>query len=473
METSSVIESDKAKQRIVITSLFAAIFIVTIKFFAAYFSGSLAILSELFHSSIGLVACVATLFSIKYSVKQPNTEHNYGHDKIESLSALFQVLILIFICVYLIYESVVRIINPVQVRLNVWIFSSIIICVAIDFSLSRALSRMAKKTETKVLESDSLHFSADILSSIVVIISMIFTYFRIPPIYKNHPLADPLSAMLVSLIIIFTNFRFTKRTFDSLIDRIPKEIKIEVENIIKNSSGVISIKSLRLRGSVDKLFVDSTVEVSRTKMAFEIRDLTDSLEKKISEKYPNSDVIIHAEPIATKDESINDRIRFIVNSEGYHCHDIMSRKINDKIFCEIHVGIANTNDLETVHNQIDLLKSKINNEIPLIDSLNIFIDEPDNQYFESNYITDESNDIKNKVTSILKSEKSILRFHDMNIHQTKDGINLSLNCEFDKNTPLNVVQKEVTFLESRIYLILKESYKRLNNVIIHTEPIGH
>ncbi len=473
MEINSTAEHNKIKNRVAVASLFAAIFIVLVKLAASVLSGSLAVLSELFHSSIDLVACVATLISIKYSARPPDEDHNYGHQKIESLSALFQVLILIIMCVYLIYEAISRIINPVPVDISIFTFAAILICIGVDFSRSRALSKIAKETGSQALEADSLHFSSDILSSVVVLISMLFTYFRLPPVYNGHPLADPVSAILVSFVIIFTTFRLTQRAFDSLMDRIPRNIRLRVEEIIKSDSNVVSIKSLRLRGSAHKLFVDSTIEVPRTKMLYEVHDLTDALEKKISDEFENSDVIIHTEPVETSDETINDKIRLIVNKEGYKCHDIMSNKIQDKIISELHVEVDNTNDFDTAHKQMDVLESAIKKNIPVIDEVKIHIDEPSSLYLESDDITDSSADITNRVVNILNSERTILHFHDLKIFQNNSGIRVSVNCEFDKDTPLNVVHDEVTTLESRIYLNLKESYKQLNNVIIHSEPVGH
>jgi cation diffusion facilitator family transporter len=473
MEPQTFAEHNKLKQRMAYTSLFAAIFIVSIKFLAAYLSGSLAVLSELFHSSIDLIACIATLISIKYSAVPPDEDHNYGHHKIESLSALFQVLILVIMCVYLIYEAINRIINPPPVDINIFTFSAIFICIFVDFSRSRALLRVARKTGSQALEADSLHFSSDIMSSIVVLVSMVFTYFNIPPIYKGHPLADPVSAIIVSFVIIFTTFRLTKKAFDALMDKIPHPIRQNVERIIKGNKDVVSIKSLRLRGNADNLFVDCTIEVPRTKMIYEVHDLTDSLEKKISDEYENADVIIHTEPVETGDESINDKIRMIVNREGYKCHDISSSKIGDRIESEIHVEIENTNDLGTAHEEMDRLEDTIKKNIPVIDSVRIHIDEPSGLYIDSEDITDTSADIKNQIESILRNERTILHFHDIKIYKNDKGVRVSMNCEFDKSTPLDIVHDEVTMLESKIYLSLKEKYKNLNNVIIHSEPIGH
>ena len=133
----NIIDRNNAKKiRVANISLMAALFIVLLKALASYISGSIGVLSELFHSSTDLIATFATILSIRYSTKPPDKDHHYGHEKMESFSALFQVFILVLMCAYLIYESIDRIITPVEIKLNLFVFGAILICVFIDIHLS-------------------------------------------------------------------------------------------------------------------------------------------------------------------------------------------------------------------------------------------------------------------------------------------------------------------------------------------------
>ncbi len=96
------------KNKVALQSLFAAIVITLIKIIAAYASGSLGVLSEVFNSGIDIFVALVTMLSIRYSAKPPDEDHNYGHEKIESFSALFQVLILFITSSYIIYEAIQR-----------------------------------------------------------------------------------------------------------------------------------------------------------------------------------------------------------------------------------------------------------------------------------------------------------------------------------------------------------------------------
>lgn len=453
------------KMHIAQSSMIAAIFIVMLKMFAAYYSGSLGVLSELFHSSIDLIATVATILSVKYSSKPPDEMHNYGHEKVESFSALFQVIILVAMCAYLVYESINRIINHVPVHISIFTFSVIIICIVVDFSRSRALIRVAKETNSQALEADALHFSSDIMSSVVVLVGMVFTYFNL------FPLADPLSAIGVSIIIVFTTFKLTKKAIDSLMDRVPPGLRDKITEEVSKMDGVEGIKSIRIRSSGSKIFIDMIIQIARMKLFSRTHEIMDSVERKIKELAPDSDIVIHSEPVETKDETINDKIRMIVNNQGFKCHDIFSHKMGNEIHSELHVEIDDTNDLKLAHLKISQLEEKIKKDIPVISKMDIHLDEPSEITFDTVDVTMLSKELIRNVENILKQYDFIKKYYDIEVMNSNEKLRVSMKCEFDKNMTFEEVHDKVTILESKIYLHLKELYQNLSNVIIHSEPM--
>jgi cation diffusion facilitator family transporter len=461
----NTLEKNNAKKiRVANISLMAAIAIVLIKGIASYISGSIGVLSELFHSSTDLVATFATIISIRYSTKPPDKNYHYGREKIESFSALFQVGILVLMCAYLIYESIDRIITPVTIQLNLFVFAAILICIFVDIQRSKALMKIAKETHSQALEADSLHFRSDVLSSIVVLIGMIFSYFN------WFHLADPISALVVSVIIIITTLGLSKKAIGSLLDRVPDGIEENITEKILSIKGIEGIKTLRLRGSGSRVYVDAIIQIGRTKSFSATHDLMDSAERLIKESFPNVDVVIHSEPIETESETLNEKIRMVVNDSGFKCHDIFSHRIKEEIFSELHVEIENTNDLIKAHDIISELEEKILEKIPIIKKVKIHLDEPSEILFDTIDITESSNDLIDNIRKVLDKEEKIEDYGDIKVVNSSGKIRISLNCSFKKNYTFDEVHDVVTILESKIYLHIKELYPNLSNVIIHAEP---
>lgn len=463
---NEIIESIYRKKiKVALHSLYAAIVVTLIKLFAAYFSGSLGVLSEVFNSAIDIFVCIVTIVSIKYSSRPPDADHNYGHEKVENFSALFQVFILFITASYIIYEAINRLfIQDTEVKVSIWIFIALLISMVIDFYRARILKKVANETGSNALEADALHFSSDILSSGVVIIGLVLVYLNISKI------ADTIAALVVTGVILYLGFKLSKKAVDTLMDRVPVGLyeKVKYETLLLK--GVEDIKSFRIRSSGSKVYIDMTIFISRLVPFSKAHDIMDSVERKINQLINNADVVIHSEPVETKEETINDKIRMIVNDFGLKCHDIYSHKIDNEIYSELHIEVNNTNDLTKAHNVISEIEERIKKEIDVITHLKIHIDEPSEIVFDTQDITQSSDEIVREVKKILSDCSEVISSSEIQVISMNGKMRISLNCVFDYIYSLDEVHDVVTTLESKIYLNLKENYPKLVNVIIHAEP---
>ncbi len=164
--------AEQEKQRVALSSVVAAVFLTGIKMVVGLLTNSLGILSEAAHSGLDLIAAGVTYFAVRVSDLPPDSEHTYGHGKVENLSALIETLLLLATCIWIVYEAVTRLFEPVQVEATLWSFVVMGLSIVIDISRSRALMKVAKKYDSQALEADALHFSTDVWSSSVVILGL-------------------------------------------------------------------------------------------------------------------------------------------------------------------------------------------------------------------------------------------------------------------------------------------------------------
>ncbi len=458
-------ETSKIKVKVALNSLFAAIFITGIKILAAYFSGSLAILTEVVNSGIDIFVCLVTIFSVKYAAKPADDDHNYGHEKAENISALIQVLFLFGTSSFILYEAVQRIFLGKHPDLNItiWTFAALITSMVIDFIRARALNKIADETKSNALKADALHFSSDIMSSMIVIVGLIFSYY-------GFDKADAISAFVVALIIILLGVKMSRKAIDSLLDRVPPGLseKIRYETLL--IEGVEGIRNFRIRSTGPKIFIDMVINISRIIPFSKAHDIMDAVERRLNQLIDNADIVIHSEPVETDKETINDKIKMIVNGYGLKCHDIFSHKIGNEIFSELHVEVTDTNDLIKAHDRITELEEKIKSEIGIISNVKIHIDEPSNILYDTTDITGKSEDMITEIQKIIGENNDVTSSGDYNVIITNGKIRVSLNCTFDYHYSLDEVHDIVTLLESKILAELKGRYPKLSNVIIHAEP---
>ena len=118
-------------------------------------TGSLAILSEAGHSLIDLSATVLTYFAVRVSGKPADAEHQYGHGKIESVSALAETALLFLLSGVVIFEAVQRLVGARThaVEATAAAFVVIAVSIVVDFFRARTLKRVAKATSSEALRS--------------------------------------------------------------------------------------------------------------------------------------------------------------------------------------------------------------------------------------------------------------------------------------------------------------------------------
>ena len=93
-------------------SVVVGIVLLVIKFLAAAFTGSAAILSDALESIINVVASVFAFYSITLSAQPPDRSHPYGHGKIESFSAGFEGALIILAALVIVWQSVPAFVTP-------------------------------------------------------------------------------------------------------------------------------------------------------------------------------------------------------------------------------------------------------------------------------------------------------------------------------------------------------------------------
>lgn len=280
----------KEKRVVALSSVAAAVFLTGTKLTIGILTGSLGILSEALHSALDLVAAMMTFFAVKIAEKPPDDDHQFGHGKVENLSAFMQTILLLITCGWIVYEAFERLTGRnIAINVNFWSYLVVSLSIIIDISRSRALLRVAKKYNSQALEADALHFSSDILSSFVVLIGLVATQFKFME-------ADSIAAMFVAIIVFIITFKLGKKAIDALLDKTPGILHIHIHDIVSSIPEVKYVHDLRVRTSGSVTFVDMNIHVNPNMTVGEAHQISDIIEFTIKEKYPNVMVHIHEEP---------------------------------------------------------------------------------------------------------------------------------------------------------------------------------
>jgi cation diffusion facilitator family transporter len=292
-------DADNEKRSAALTSVIAAVGLTTFKIIVGVLTGSLGILAEAAHSALDLVAALVTLFAVRVSGRPADKEHLYGHGKVENLSALFETLLLLITCVWIIYEAIRRLFfHPVEVEASIWSFIVMATSIVIDYNRSRILYRTAKKHNSQALEADALHFSTDIWSSSVVIVGLIgVSIAQAIPSLVWLKQADAVAALGVAIIVIYVSMQLGIRTISALLDTAPKGLDARIKDVVEKIDGVQDCHQIRIRASGPYTFIDAHILVDGDQTLAQAHELTEKIEAAIREFSPEADVTVHPEPV--------------------------------------------------------------------------------------------------------------------------------------------------------------------------------
>jgi len=420
----------------------------------------LGILAEAAHSALDFLAAGVTFFAVKFADKPADKEHLYGHGKAENFAALVETLLLLATCIWIINEAVERLITQrLEIEVSVWAYLVMGISIVIDYSRSRALYRVAKKYNNQALEADALHFSTDIWSSAVVILGLVFASFHVFA-------ADAIAAISVAIIVMFVSYKLGKRTIDALMDKIPEGVYDNVLSAVRGVEGVEDILSLRMRQGGPKIFLDMTVAVRRT-LPFEIAHrIISDIEQRILGVLPNADSVIHAEPVESHAETLEEQIRMTVASEGMFPHHIRVYQAGEERIVDLHIEYPRTFNFVEAHTISEALEKKIRERFSGIKDVRIHIEELVAPRTTVN-ITARSEEIIETIRAIAHSEQEVTKCDDIVVYQLENGkLKIALNCAVTAHQSLEIVHAIVSRIENKIY----QQVSNVETVLVHAEP---
>ncbi|MBO9128819.1 cation diffusion facilitator family transporter [Bacillus sp. 165] len=267
-------------------------FVVLLKLIVGIITGSVAVISEAIHSSLDLAASVIAFFAVRIANKPPDPKHPYGHGKFENVSGTIETLLIFIAGIWIIYESVHKIIDPTPIRLPWLGIIVMLIGAVLNFTVGKIVQKVGRETRSVAMQSNALHLLTDVYSSLGVAVSLLLVSIT------NWTILDPLIGIAIALYIIKEAFHLVKESFNPLVDTglAEKEEKVIQAILQSYKHRYIEYHDLRTRRSGSEEHVDLHLVVPSAMNVEMAHELCDEIEKDIQESLHNAKVLIHIEP---------------------------------------------------------------------------------------------------------------------------------------------------------------------------------
>src|SRR5277367_2462798 len=450
------------KERAALGSIAASAGLTAAKAVVGLLTGSLAILSEAGHSLIDLSATVLTYFAVRISGKPADAEHQYGHGKIESVTALAETALLFVLTAAVVWEAVQRLIDARShaVEATVAAFAVIAASIVVDFFRARVLRRVATATSSEALEADALHFSSDMWSSLAVLIGL-------GAVKLGYPWADSAAALVVAVFICIAGWRLGRRTIDTLTDAAPAGVSERIASIARRVPGVVSAERVRARPAGPVLFVEVAVGVSRTLPLDRVAAIKERLTRAIRDDIPEAEVTITTEPRALDDETIRERVMLIARNSGLAVHHVAVQALADRLSVSTDLEVDGTLPLSAAHETASRLEQAIREELGPDVEVETHIEPlPAVVLAGHDAAAVRVAEITGALGELAAESAGLGEVHDVRVRETTDGEIVNFHCSVDPTLSVSAVHDLVDAAERQ----LRRRFPTITRVIGHAEP---
>lgn len=280
--------------------------LVITKIIIGVWIGSVSVISEAIHSAVDLIASLITLFSVKTSGKPADSEHPFGHGKIENISGTVEALLIFLAAGWILYEAIGRLLHPEPIQLLSWGIGIMCFSSAANLIVSEMLFKVGKKTDSIALLADGWHLRTDVYTSAGIMFGLGFIWSG-KWIFPETDLqwVDPVIAITVALIIIRTAYRLTVHSIRDLIDAsLPSHEEDEIRKIIGAMyPKVHGFHELRTRKAGNTRFIEFHMKVDSKLTVEDSHSIAEEASATIKEHFPGSHVNVHVEPCDGRCES--------------------------------------------------------------------------------------------------------------------------------------------------------------------------
>ena len=274
-----------------------AVTLIVVKGAAWLETGSVAMLSSLVDSCIDAVTSLVNLWAIRYALTPADREHRFGHGKAEAVAGLGQAAFITGSAVFLLFESVNRLLHPAPVENATTGIGVMMLAIVVTFALVLFQRHVVRRTESVAIAADSVHYRSDLLMNLGVIAALVLV------MELGWHIADPILAIGVAAYILYSAWTILRKSLDLLLDReFAPETRREIIEIAQTHAEVQAVHDLRTRSSGTHTFIQLHLEMDGNLPLHRAHEIADEVEAELYQRFPEAEVIIHQDPAGLDEE---------------------------------------------------------------------------------------------------------------------------------------------------------------------------
>lgn len=417
---------------------------------------SLAILSDGLHALLDAMSSIMLFFAVRASMKPPDEEHTYGHEKFETIGGLIGGVVLIGVAFLVFYEAATRLIENTQIASGIEFAGYFAIGYALFIaSLRVTVFRKSQHVESPSMKAGFYDAISDLSSTIIALIG-----FGLATVGFTN--GDAFASIFLGAMLTYLSFRLVKFSIMELSDSASKELVQKTRKVIISCDGVVNTKNLKVRKVSSKVFVDASVQVPILMSLQEAHSLASKIEACLKEAFDNVDATIHIEP-ADKETKMDQLVEKLATVDGVkEVHEISTVYIGGKLYITLHAYVNPELSVEEAHKIAEVIERRMQLEIKPLENVTVHV-EPAGVAVPATQVNEDQ--LRKVVYEVATGIARDLRIKRVVTYAAEGKRYINIDCCFTKQIQI----KDAHRIASQVEKEIKEHFAN-TIVTAHIEP---
>lgn len=419
---------------------------------------SLAIVSDGLHALLDALTTFMLFIATRMSIKPPDEEHMYGHEKFESVGGFIGGFALITVALLILYEAVLKTVTHQTVNTGIEYIGFIAIgyTFCIDFFRVGTLMR-ARRSESVTMRAGFYHAIADLSSTVIA-----FVGFGLATLGLSY--GDSLASMFLGVLLTYLSVKLVWSSGMELTDTVSKGLANSVKKEILGTDGVYRFEDLKIRKAGEKTFVRATLQVPDYMGLEEAHDLASNVEAKIKNVLGNAEVAIHTEPCVREmsTEKLVEKLATEVAGVK-EVHEVNVAYAKSRLYITLHAYVDPKLSVEEGHEIAEMIETRIEHGLRNVEDVTVHM-EPLGLGERRGAAVDEG-EIRRIVYAVADSYQQSFRVKGIVTYVAGRKRYINIDCSFTKQISIEEAHGITSQIEEQVKKHFAET-----TVTVHVEP---
>lgn len=283
--------------RAALASVAMACGLIALKSWAAWTTGSVAMLGSLADSGLDLLASCVTLYGVRLAATPADHDHRFGHGKAEAIAALMQTLVILGSAFAIGWRAVIQLgVTDIPRRAEVGVGVSLV-AIVLTLALVIYQRHVVRSTGSIAIATDRLHYQSDLLLNVAVLVALVLD------VWAGLHGADAVFGIGIAAYLACGAVTSARAALDMLMDREwPEDKRQKLLGVVARHPGCDGVHELRTRSSGVTDFIQFHVWLAPDMSVAAAHDIVESIEADVAATFPGAEILIHVDPVGHYDQ---------------------------------------------------------------------------------------------------------------------------------------------------------------------------